>query len=242
MSDSRVRVLKQRFEQSQAIEDHAAWLRERARVGELVPTRLRLAAILGDPVASLATAGSPSVTIEDIEVGHLTSDRPELLELYRERYRTRLEAEATIRSLGEFGHEVCVRAGVAAVSLLRPEFDRFTSDPRLIHAAYAAVLDWTECPTQEFAAECERVGNSIRAKVNCWGFKDMAVRALALSASQVDAAEGVRLALESIRDVKSMGTAVEEIVAEITVDLVPWLTGRGDPAAARARALALESD
>ena len=44
MTDERLRELERCWRESGSVEDEAAWLRERVRVGELSEARLRLAA------------------------------------------------------------------------------------------------------------------------------------------------------------------------------------------------------
>jgi len=54
VSDERLRELEQRFRQSGELEDEAAWLVERIRVGGLSRAQLNLAASLGYPAARVA--------------------------------------------------------------------------------------------------------------------------------------------------------------------------------------------
>lgn len=58
MSDSRLRDAERRWRDSGRVEDEAAWLRERARVGELDEGRLRLAALVGHPASQLAVGAN----------------------------------------------------------------------------------------------------------------------------------------------------------------------------------------
>lgn len=59
MSDERLRTLEQRFRESGQVEDEAAWLVERIRVGGLSRAQLNLAASLGYPAARAALDRSP---------------------------------------------------------------------------------------------------------------------------------------------------------------------------------------
>lgn len=54
MSDERLRELERRWRECGSVEDEAAYLRERVRVGELTKERLELAAYCGEPGAQLA--------------------------------------------------------------------------------------------------------------------------------------------------------------------------------------------
>jgi len=59
VSDERLRNLEQRFHESGQVEDEAAWLVERIRVGGLSRAQLNLAASLGYPAARLALGRPP---------------------------------------------------------------------------------------------------------------------------------------------------------------------------------------
>lgn len=54
MADEKLREMERRWRTTGAVEDEAAWLGERARVGDLDPEHLRLAAYLGDRASQLA--------------------------------------------------------------------------------------------------------------------------------------------------------------------------------------------
>lgn len=54
MSDERLKTLEQRFRESGQVDDEAAWLVERIRVGGLSRAQLNLAASLGHPAARAA--------------------------------------------------------------------------------------------------------------------------------------------------------------------------------------------
>ena len=55
MSDEKLRELERRFKETGSVEDEAAWLKERVRVGDLTQERLELAAYCGYEGAALAT-------------------------------------------------------------------------------------------------------------------------------------------------------------------------------------------
>ena len=55
MSDSKLRELERRWRETQSVEDEAAYLRERVRVGDLTQERLELAARTGLPAAETVT-------------------------------------------------------------------------------------------------------------------------------------------------------------------------------------------
>jgi hypothetical protein len=59
VSDERLRELERRWKETGAVEDGAAWLRERVRVGDLTQERLELAAHCGHQAATTLTRGNP---------------------------------------------------------------------------------------------------------------------------------------------------------------------------------------
>ncbi|MDC3379462.1 hypothetical protein OAX78_04190 [Planctomycetota bacterium] len=66
MSDERLRELERRWKETQAVEDEAAYLLERVRVGDLEQEKLELAAYCGDGAAKAALGGSgPIPTLDE---------------------------------------------------------------------------------------------------------------------------------------------------------------------------------
>lgn len=82
MSDARLRELKRRWQQSGAVDDEAAFLRERVRVGDLTALRLRIAAYAGVPGAILAY-GARSLDYLDL-VTSMSAGSPEAPRVERE--------------------------------------------------------------------------------------------------------------------------------------------------------------
>ncbi len=60
MSDEKLRELERRFKETGSVEDEAAWLKERVRVGDLTQERLEFAAYCGHEGARRASCGDPS--------------------------------------------------------------------------------------------------------------------------------------------------------------------------------------
>ena len=60
MADDKLRQLERRWRESSTVEDEAALLRERVRVGDLSEGRLRLAASFGQEAATAAVANQAS--------------------------------------------------------------------------------------------------------------------------------------------------------------------------------------
>ncbi|MGE0707023.1 MAG: hypothetical protein AB7N76_02470 [Planctomycetota bacterium] len=67
MSDESLRRLERRWQETGAVDDEAALLTERARVGALDPERLRLAAYCGHPAAVLALGDAAEVGGEPLD-------------------------------------------------------------------------------------------------------------------------------------------------------------------------------
>ena len=59
MGDSRLRELERRWRDTASLDDEAAWLRERARSGDLLKSDLYFAARLGHTAATIATGRKP---------------------------------------------------------------------------------------------------------------------------------------------------------------------------------------
>lgn len=118
----------------------ASLLRERARLGEVPPLGLEVAAFLGDPAARAAVVAPPAPPPDDA---------------------------AWAAGLARFGRPLLVRAAVAAGRLLLPLFEEgLPGDPRARRAVEAAAI-WLDCPCEtcrtdarlasEDAAELEAV-------------------------------------------------------------------------------------
>ncbi len=67
MSDERLRELERRWRESGSVEDEAAWLLERVRVGELDQDRLELAAYCGHGAARVALGDAAARPAEDFD-------------------------------------------------------------------------------------------------------------------------------------------------------------------------------
>jgi hypothetical protein len=146
MPDERLRELERRWRESGAIDDEAAYLRQRVKVGELSPESVELAAFLGHPGALVATATFSGVTpgaevLRSFATGHADGRAPE-----------RPAWLVTIQRLG--GDEALRR--LAASALRR---SHFTSDPPgrdAASSALEAVEAWVREPTDDGFAACRR--------------------------------------------------------------------------------------
>lgn len=61
--DARLRALERRWQATRELDDHAAWLRERVRAGQLPRLELELAALEGDAASALASRGLPCLLL-----------------------------------------------------------------------------------------------------------------------------------------------------------------------------------
>ena len=137
MSDERLRDLERRWRLTEAVDDEAAYLLERVRVGDLDQARLELVAYLGRRAAALATRPSTAPTLH----------KTEFCERWAELAVPREDAEFVyfVNSLGHWGDECCARAAFAVARhvLARhwpPNFSAEASD------TLAALGEWILCP------------------------------------------------------------------------------------------------
>jgi len=121
-----------------------------------------------------------------------------------------------------------MRAAGAAVALLEDSF-RYEAT----WLAYAAALDWLQCPTEAVAEDCARLAAEVNPRFNDSGWKQHAVRCLA--AAPADESEG-DLALEAIGYAATAGCDMANILSAIMADVVPWALGYGDSLVERIKA------
>lgn len=91
MTDSKLRELERRWKETGSIEDEAAYLLERVRVGDVGEEKLELAAYCGHEGARAALGVAPWAPITSID-----------------------EWLAWVRGLSKWGHRTCIRAFAAA--------------------------------------------------------------------------------------------------------------------------------
>ncbi len=148
MSDERLRELERRWRETGFVEDEAAWLRERVRVGDLTQERLELAAFAGHngAVRALTPQGPPSpLALPFSIVRALTNDDCEAIEEVSELLDTR------------WGRQACGwGAREVAELLLEASAECVPITVRKAHRAIlAAVDDWLSCPCEEHARRCD---------------------------------------------------------------------------------------
>lgn len=200
MTDARLRQLERRWRESGAERDHARYLVERLRTGELSLERARLAAHLGEPAAREALG----LDDEPADPGG---------------------QRAWAVALGSWRGQVAARAALAAARLVLPVFDRgLNPDPRPRRALRAAEL-CVVCPCDGHTARAAAAGEHAEAVAHddagtaVWE----AVRATLGPASEVLGA------LEAAVVAAGRVTSVVAVRAAIREALVPWALGYGDP-------------
>ncbi|MGE0710989.1 MAG: hypothetical protein AB7N76_28075 [Planctomycetota bacterium] len=139
MSDERLRELERRWQDSGTVEDEASYLLERARVGELSPERLQLAAYCGHPAALHATGAQAPPSPSREFFGGLVD-------------RDRWGAEITFR--------VLVALAAPGVDAWR---ERFPADPRVPEAFGVLVR-----VTRGDVAPPEEVGRHLEAALEAY--------------------------------------------------------------------------
>lgn len=121
MSDEQLRAAEKRWRESGTPEAEAAYLRERVRAHDLEAEQLRLAAVLGDPVARIA----------------LGSD---------EEWPALGTPEKLFAALAPFGALVLGRAATIGCRLVQPCWDEHLSSSPLFEETVSLVEDWLACP------------------------------------------------------------------------------------------------
>lgn len=120
MSDERLRELERRWKETDSVEDEAAYLLERVRIGELTQERLELAAYCGQEASRLA-------------LGPKEHDLPGDLEEW-------------VLGLARWGCTACGIAALGVAELVRERW-AWPWDERL-DVALQAAADWVTCPCE----------------------------------------------------------------------------------------------
>ena len=131
MSDSKLRELERRWRETKSVEDEAAYLRERVRVGDLTQERLELAAYCGHEGARRAAEADRS----PVPPGQLSN---------------------WIGELRERNSEVCLQALGLCASRLLVHFKRRHPHDTIQEPAIRAGFDCLRCPCESHTAEARR--------------------------------------------------------------------------------------
>ena len=208
MSDARLRELERRWKRSKAVEDEAALLAERVRVGELDQNMLDLAARLGHPAAILSVAG-------------IHSSKDLWIELWVER------AVA-------FSREASVRAAIACakevLSIFETEYPQNLGPRRAIEAA----VKWVRCPCDDHknpAVTNESFGRVALLYSNTPRAADAGLCSMAalraVTWENRFAKDSACVAANHAMHATSGDSAI--IRQAISTALIPWALGYGDP-------------
>ncbi|HZV00947.1 MAG TPA: hypothetical protein VFF73_29800 [Planctomycetota bacterium] len=262
MSDEKLRRLERRWRETGSAADEAAWLRERARTGDLEPERLHLAAYLGHEPARVAVPQALGGFAHRLgKLGGPFKDAMTPFGCYEHPPSGILAEWSTL--LPEESMEVCVRLSVATsrAALLAcsdPAFQTWGNE------VIAAIETWLNGP---------RTPESLRILAGYWwshtrngprsadpsadaiGFAIMSAQVLSSYDPEgipdapddedefeefcKERAEQQRPAVIDVFAGAQHALGVERtsvIETMVREDLVPWLLGNGDPVAERVRA------
>lgn len=211
MSDARVRELERRWRETGAVDDEAAFLMERVRVGDLPKEGLELAAYCGHEASQAVTSSrGPS---ED------TSSRPSWL-------------EEMVRGLQTWGKTAWVRAAIAAshCALTDSWADNYAEEEP--GQAIALAEAWAECPCAPHAAKAEAHATRIRSVAEWQVGDDTANVARAAAWEGLEslnaAVRTVRFAVRSIakrKDERRTRAARKMVHTAIRVEVAAWALG-----------------
>lgn len=244
MADERLRGLERRWKETGFVEDHAAYLHERVRIGDLSQERLELAAYLGDPASTRAIA---------------EEDRPEVLTADDlPGYRTRLGQahldKGYLEDVAEWwGQDFCMRFAVAAATHAAQRWEeRRPSGVQALRVARECISEaegWILEPTWDrgfqFKRGPEGDNNLARAAGGLLsiarikiGLGDWQEEALSECLAQTVLA-ATRVAISSI---PAQRRDREALLALVRRELVPWALGYSDPVRERVEARQREAD
>lgn len=257
MADQRLRALERRWQASGSVEDEAAWLRERVRVGDLAEERLFLAAYLGHEPARLAAPQALEAFAE--RLARLGGPITDTLNCFEHPPSGVLADWSAV--LPEESKDVCVRVTIAscrAALLACSDLVFRARDDQVV----TAIETWLLGP---------RTPEALRTMANYWWSHtrnhpesdDPTAWAVAWATTNAqilasydpegvgpapdDPEEFERFCAESADYRGLLGDVLagvqhalgvertSELEAVVREELVPWLLGRGDPVADRMR-------
>jgi len=223
VSDADLRELERRFRETGSVEDEAAWLRERVRVGQLDETRVQLAAHCGLAAALLATE-SPMPTVA-------------------------LDTLVTWAEVQRTAHcsSVAVRAAVASARAAIADWEQ----EAMLHAMQVihAVESWALCPCLEHAVAAGEALDALHAELDVEAAGEtrsaFALDAVIHAANYASTRDG-RLREDlfewagkaASHAVESAGRSVgvPAVLDAVRAELVPWALGYADPVRERVEA------
>lgn len=134
VSDAKLRELERRWRETGAVDDEAAYLLERVRVGDLTPERVELAAYCGNAGARATLA--PAAPAVFCVLPSSTTDEWD--------YEARESFRSFLTRVAGFGGEAFLHAALAAGWFVLPVFERVRRDPRpreALEVAEACLLE-----------------------------------------------------------------------------------------------------
>jgi len=219
MSDERLRELERRWQETGALADQAAFLKERVRSGGLEPERVRLAAFLGSELAKAALGAEPEPPGVEGDV----------------------DLQAWVEAIAAYGQPALARLAVAAADHSARMVSSSGIPPRAVQAAEEQIL----CPCDAHAEEARRRADPAWEPpdhpMRMPGDLALAARSAARTAasSLPEARDAARLAAREARRALDRvpdpfgGTGTASLRRTITRELLPWALDEGDPIRAR---------
>lgn len=141
MSDERIRELERRFKETGSVEDEAAWLKERVRVGDLTEERLSLAAYCGHKAARTAQGRQSSYQVPESRL--------------RSWFNGLVWAAWSSKP-------VVVRAANAAARFSVTDWSKQWQTPDDLLAALQAVDAWLDCPCPQHRSRAKEASDKAR--------------------------------------------------------------------------------
>jgi hypothetical protein len=220
MSDDRLRELERRWRQTGALGDRAAYLRERARSGQLEPERLRLAAFLGSEVAATALSEESSALGSAGE----------------------MDLDSWVTEVAAYGVVALKRLAIAAANHVGHRLTSSGVPPRAVEAAEEQLLCPCDAHRAEALHQADEVANLSDVPMRTPGFMAAAAEHAARAAAAESAAEVLKAALLTSRaaqtgfgvfptltGVVSLSDSDEPVRAGIRPELLAWALDEADP-------------
>jgi len=221
VTDSKLRELERRWKESGSVEDEAAYLLERVRVGDLEQEKLELAAYFGHEAARRASSGkcppNSSAEIPD-EWGAWLSAIP--------------ARECPVQ-------QVRIRAALACARLCTALYPAPASK-----LAVSSAEDWVLCPCPQHARSARELSERalpvspedipFQALLPIHAAAWAAVHAARVASSSLGATAYALDDCAEALEMASFVTSQGEVLTAIRREITPWLLGNGDPIQQRA--------
>lgn len=231
MTDSKLRELERRWQETGSIEDEAAYLRERMRVGDLTRDQIALAAHCGHEAARLAAEPAVGVLQRMLEAAG------------------RVIQGGRVPSLKKWGPEAQARAAlVIARRALEDHRTREVESPQTwsqSRAVVDALEAWARCPCKRHEHEAMQAGKTLcktvddeiglhgreRTDALQWAVAVSFAGLAPTEPGQAASAEQAAIAARMLLTNRPRQACADEIWAEVSESLIAWTLGRDRHAA-----------